>query len=364
MDTSDPGIVFDDQGVCSHCKTYDQRAQKELHYDSAGRQKFGQIVQEIKKNGRNKKYDCLMGVSGGVDSTMVAYNVVKLGLRPLAVHLDNGWDSKLAVGNIERVLKKLNIDLYTYVLDWEEFKDLQLAFLKSSTANCEIPTDHAITSLMYRTAARQGIQYIISGSNVVTEAIMPSSWGYRNKDWRHIRGIHKKFGTVKLRTFPHINLFEWMYYIFVRKIKAIPLLNYIPYVKKDAKELIIRQLGWQDYGSKHFESIYTRFFQAYILPAKFGFEKRRAHLSNLICSGQITRQEALEEMKRSSYPTEEAMKDDKEYVIKKLGIGKMEFERIMSEPAKNFSEYPNNDLLFQKFDFVIQFARRITTCNR
>jgi len=363
MDTTDPKIQFDNDGVCNHCRNYEERAQRELHYDEAGQQKLDRLVNKIKENGKNKEYDCIIGLSGGADSTTVAYRVKKLGLRPLAITVDNGWNPELAESNIENIVKKLDLDLYTYKVDWEEFKDLQLSFLKASVANCEAPTDHVIVALLYHTAAKKGTPYIISGGNIVTEATMPESWGYHPRDWRQIRGIHEKFGKIKLRSFPHLTLFNWVYYTFVKGIKFIPILNYIPYVKKDAKKLIEKELNWKDYGPKHFESIYTRFFQAYILPTKFGFDKRRAHLSTLICSGQMTRQEALEEMKHHPYPTEEMMQQDREYVIKKLGLTEEEFEKIMSQPIKSYKDYPNNAFLYNKLSFFVNLAHKRATHN-
>lgn len=361
MDTSDPEIEFDEKGLCNHCKDYDKRIAKELHYDKAGQEKLREIVNKIKKRGKNKKYDCLIGVSGGTDSTTVLYHLKKLGLRPLAVHLDNGWDSELSVKNIELVLKRLNIDLYTYVLDWEEFKDLQLSFLEASIANAEIPTDHAIVALLYRTAAQRGIKYIISGGNIATEAIMPESWMYDAKDWKIIKSIQKKFGEKKLKSFLHLNLFDCFYYTFIKRIKYIPILNYIRYDKKEAKAILEKELGWRDYGLKHYESIYTRFFQGYILPKKFGIDKRRAHLSTLICSGQITREEALEEMKENPYPDERIMKEDREYVIKKLGLSEEKFEKIMSQPIKSYKDYPNNSLFFSQASIFTKLAKKIIT---
>ena len=362
MDTTDQEIQFDENGVCNHCKQYDERANKELYLDEAGQQKLNRIVNEIKEKGKNKEYDCLTGVSGGVDSTMALYTIKKLGLRPLAIHLDNGWNTELSVRNIEQVVKKLNIDLYTYVLDWEEFKDLHLAFLKSSIANAEIPTDHAIIAILYHMAFKKGIKYIISGGNIVTEAIMPNSWMYDAKDWRLIKNIHKKIGNVKLKSFSPLTLFEWIYYTFVKRIKYIPVLNYIPYVKKDAVQLLKKELGWKPYRHKHYESIYTRFFQGYILPRKFNIDKRKAHLSTLICSGQMTREEALEEMKHDFYPPHE-IQDDKEYVMKKFGLTEEEFEKIMSQPIKTYRDYPNNYILFKKLDFFVKFAKKIATYN-
>lgn len=362
MDTTDPEIQFDENGVCNHCRKYDERASKELYLDETGQQKLDRIINEIKEQGENKEYDCLMGVSGGVDSTFALYKARKLGLRPLAVHLDNGWNTELSVKNIEMLVKKLNVNLFTYVLDWEEFKDLHLSFLKSSISNSEIPTDHAITAILFRMAAEKGIQYIISGSNIVTEAIMPSSWMYDATDWKLIKSIHKKFRKIKLKSFPKLNIFEFTYFIFVKRIKYISLLNYLPYNKKEAMQVLQKELGWKYYGGKHYESIYTRFLQGYILPRKYNIDKRKAHFSTLICSGQMTREEALEEMKNDIYPPI-VMQEDKEYVIKKLGLTEEEFEKIMSQPIQTFKDYPNNNFLFDKFSFLVKLAKKKATYN-
>jgi N-acetyl sugar amidotransferase len=358
MDTTDPLIEFDESGICSHCRKYDRKASIFLRYDENGRKELLQIVEKIKHDGQNKEYDCLMGISGGVDSTTLAYRAKKLGLRPLALHLDNGWDSEMAVSNIETVLRKLDIDLYTYVLNWEEFKDLHLSFLKASVPNSEVPTDHVIAALLYRQASKRKIPYVLSGGNIVTETIMPFSWGYYNVDWKHIKAVHKRFGAVKLKTFIHLSLFDWVYFTFIKGIKFFRLLNYEPYDKRKAKQILIDELGWKDYGGKHYESVYTRFFQGYILPTKFGFDKRRAHLSTLICSGQITRDEALREMQNDPYLSEELKLQDKEYVIKKLGLTKREFEEIMALPPKSYKDYPNNYFLLKKFNWVAELARK------
>lgn len=361
MDTSASEITLDEKGICNFCHYYDERAGKDMHYDEAGKKKLSSIAEKIKEEGKAKKYDCLIGVSGGVDSTTVAYWTKKLGLKPLAVHFDNGWNSELSVSNIENTLKVLGIDLETYVVDWEEFRELQLSFLRASVANCEIPTDHAILTVLYRTAAKYGIKYIITGSNITTEAIMPESWGYDPKDLKHIKAIHREFGKIPLNSYPQLGLIGWLYYTFIKRIKYFAILNYIPYRKKDAKELLRKELGWRDYGGKHYESIYTRFFQGYILPKKFGIDKRRAHLSTLVCSGQITRNEALREMEDSPYLDEKMVDDDKEYVIKKLGLTHEEFNRIMTSPVKSYRDYPNSYFLSKKLDFLVRLVKKIIT---
>ena len=363
MDTSDPGIQFDRNEVCNHCKEYEQRINKEVHYDLAGQERFKRIIDKIKEEGKCKKYDCIIGMSGGIDSTILAYHAKNLGLRPLAVHLDNGWNTALAVNNLKKALKKLGIDLYTYVLDWESFRDLQLSFLKASVANSELPTDHAIISILYHTAAKQNVRYILTGSNTVTEGIFFKGWIYDEKDWKFIKGIHEKFGELKLKNFRHLALCDWIYYIFVKRIKWLPLLNYIPYVKKEVKEFLKKEFDWEDYGEKHYESIYARFLQGYILLTKFGFDRRRAYLSALICSGQITREGALAEMEKKPYPTEEMLKNDKNYIIKKFRLSEDEFERIMISPIKTFKDYSNNSLWFIKMRFLLKLVKKIATHN-
>ncbi|MCJ7463931.1 MAG: N-acetyl sugar amidotransferase [Thermoplasmata archaeon] len=339
MDTSDPDIRFDGDGVCNHCHTYDETVKREVFVGEQGRRLLEDLVVKVKKDGAGKQYDCMIGVSGGVDSTFVAYKVKQLGLRPLAVHLDNGWDSELAVNNIHKTLEKLGIDLYTHVIDWEEFKDLQLAFLKASTPDSEIPTDHAIVSLLYQTADRLRIKYVITGYTARTEGIGTPAWSQGYYDWKYIESLHRQFGTVPLRTFPHMTRKEWLR--FRRKQVWIHILDYVDYVKKDAIKILEHELGWQYYGGKHYESIYTRFFQGYILPRKFGYDKRKFHFSSLICSGEMTREEALEELKKPPYPLE-MQEADKTYVVKKLGITEEEFERIMNLPKKTIYDYPSH----------------------
>ncbi len=362
MDVSDPDITFDENGVCNRCHDYDQRARLELHTDEEGQRRLQALIEKIKSDGKGKEYDCIIGLSGGVDSSTVAHIVVKLGLRPLAVHLDNGWNSELAVSNIERLVKKLNLDLYTLVLDWEMFKDLHLAFLKASVINSEAPTDHAINATLYKLALKRKIRYIISGGNLVTEGILPLSWGYYNMDWKHIKAIHKRFGAQKLKDYPHLTLFQWASYTFVRGVKVVPILNYFEYNKEASKRLLATEYSWRDYGGKHYESVYTRFFQGYILPTKFHIDKRRAHLSSMICSEQINREDALEEMARSPYQPD-MRSEDKAFVIKKLGLTDEEFERIIALSPKSFREYPNNYFWIKNLRGIVSLAKRRASNN-
>lgn len=351
---ADPSIGFDSAGLCSHCQRYDQLIATRTLKGEEARKALDVLVNRIKRAGEGRDYDCLIGVSGGVDSTYVAYLTRQLGLRPLAVHLDNGWDSELAVQNIENVLNRLNIDLYTYVIDWPEFRDLQIAFLKASTPDGEIPSDHAINAILWREAARRGIRFIISGMNFTTESISVPDWSYGHSDWRYIRDVHSRFGRLPLKTYPRFTPLYLAYLTFIRRIRNVSILNYIDYHKQDVMNLLQTELGWIDYGGKHHESIYTRFFQGYVLPRKFSVDKRYGHLSDLINAGQISREAALQEIDRPTYDPE-LQKQDLAYVRKKLGLDEQQFEAIMQAPPKSFRDYRNS------YAFV-QFLRR--TVNR
>jgi len=343
MDTADPDIVFDPNGECNHCTGYFQSEKKFVLSGEEGERALSRIVDQIKKAGQGREYDCILGLSGGADSTYAAYLAKKrYGLRPLAVHMDNGWNLELAVSNIQSILETLEIDLYTYVLDWEEFKDLQLAYLKASVVDIEALTDHAIAAVLYKIAGDRGIRYIISGQNYVTERIMPLSWSHNKNDLVNIRDIHRRFGRIRrLKRFPTLGLYKRIYFRNVKHIKTLPILNYLPYIKKDAKKILAEELNWKDYGHKHYESQFTKFYQAYILPQKFNADKRKAHLSTLICSGQMTRAEALEEMRAELYSAEE-LRRDKEYVLEKLGLSEGEFEDIMNLPPRSHYDYQSD----------------------
>jgi N-acetyl sugar amidotransferase len=342
MDTTDPEIKFTEDGFCNHCTDSLKILSNPPHTLSIieKSKRFDELVQEIKRRGKGKQYDCIIGVSGGIDSTYAAYIVKKAGLRPLAVHLDNGWDAELAVKNIENICKGLDIDLETHVIDWEEFKDIQVSFLKASTPDSEIPSDHAIRAIMYKKATQYGVKYILAGTNAATEAILPVAWSQGNGDWKYIKNVQKRFGQKEIMTFPHMSYLRQVFQVGILKIRWISILDYVDYRKESAKETIIKELNWKDYGGKHHESIYTKFFQTYILPTKFGYDKRRAHLSNLIMSDQITRDEALAKLKEPLY-REAELSMEKEFVLKKLSLAPEEFDKIMKEEPKTIYDYPN-----------------------
>ncbi len=337
MDTSDPEITFNENGVCNYCTDYQERKNRLTLTEDEKPKHLKYMIDFCMKKGKGKKYDCIIGVSGGVDSTYVAYKVKELGLRPLAVHLDNGWDAELAVSNIHNVLKKLNIELYTHVLDWEEFRSLQLAFLKASTPDSEIPSDHAIGALMKDFAVKEDVP-LIWGVNFTSEAILPRVWSQGHMDWGYIKKVNRLFGTQKLKDFPHYSVYKRIYWNRIKRLRTFSLLDYIDYDKEKAKKFLIEELGWRDYGGKHHESIYTKFFQAYILPTKFGFDKRRAHLSSLILAGQISREAALQEIQKPLY-NEKELQEHLVYIPKKLGITQKEFEEIMNTPPRKYEEF-------------------------
>ncbi|NLR90507.1 N-acetyl sugar amidotransferase [Flammeovirga agarivorans] len=358
MDTTDELISFDKDGISNHYFEYQKEKNKTLLDEPLRSQYLEKKVAQIKKDGIKKKYDCLIGLSGGVDSTYVALLVKKLGLRPLAVHLDNGWNSELAVSNIENIVNKLDIDLHTLVIDWNEFKDIQLSYLKASVIDIEVVSDHAIFSSMYKLAKEHNISHVISGTNVVTEFIMPKSWLYHKLDFLNLKDIHNKYGNVKLKTYPTFNIFKYIYYNSFLKLNPFSILNYVDYQKDEVKKIISDELNWRDYGGKHYESIFTKFYQAYILPEKFGIDKRKAHLSTLICSGQITREDAIKELEQPLYLPNE-LENDKEYILKKLGLSNSEFETIMNTPPRSHNDFKSDLPLKKKYMEFLKKTEKI-----
>jgi len=350
---ADPDITFDEKGICNYYYDYLEAEEKLVFKGKEGEEKLNKLVAKIKAEGQGKDYDCLIGLSGGVDSTYVAYLTKKLGLRPLAVHLDNGWNSELAVMNIENIISKLNIDLFTLVINWEEFKDIQLAYLRASVVDIEVVSDHAIFATMYKLAKEKNIGYILSGTNVVTEHIMPHSWLYKKMDFANLKDIHKKYGKLKLKTYPTFDFKKHVYYSALLRLIPISILNYVPYNKAEIKQIITKELSWRDYGGKHYESVFTKFYQAYILPEKFKIDKRKAHLSTLICAGQMTRECALKQLAEPIYPPNE-LKQDKEYVLKKFGLNEAEFDTIMKTPPRRHQDFVTDTHLKERYMRFLQ----------
>jgi len=310
------------------------------------------IITKIKKHGKGKKYDCLVGVSGGRDSSYTLLTAVKLGLRPLAVTFDNGWGTEISINNIKKSVEILSVDLQTVVADWEEMKDIQIAFLKASVCDADAPSDIAIYTVLYETAAKEGIKYIFNGHSFRTEGTSPISWTYM--DPKYVRSVHNKFGKLKkLKTFPLISMSRLVYYIIFKKIKEVRLLEYINYNKETVDIILEEELGWQDYGGHHHENNFTKFFQSYYLPQKFNIDKRKTELSALIRSGQIRREEALYEIQSHPYHYE---KDLIQCVIKKLGLSEKVFEAIYSLPKKTHDDYPTYLPFIKLLKYPIKIA--------
>lgn len=347
MDTSDPDISFDAEGVCNHCRGFDNNIRLNWHPDVNGRQKLDEIVATIKRQGEGKAYDCAIGLSGGVDSSYLAYVARKeLGLRLLAVHVDGGWNSELATKNIENIVRKLDIDLHTYVVDWEEMRDLQRSFLRAGLANQDVPQDHAFFASLYSNAQAYGLRYVLSGGNIATESIMPEEWAYNAMDLRHLEAVHRRFGSIKLSTFPRVSFLRYYFWNrYVKRMRVIRPLNYMPYVKNDAIALLERELGFRYYGGKHFESRFTKWQQLYYRPRKFGYDERRSYLSSMILSGQMQRDEAKQAL-ADDVENERQAEEETDFILKKLSISKEEFKQIMDSPPRTFRDYPSNYMLF------------------
>ncbi len=354
-----PDITFDNHGVCNMCKAYDDISKRHLLLTKNNENALAKLVFELKNNKKNSDYDCIIGLSGGVDSSYVAYKAKELGLRPLIVHLDNGWNSELAVKNIENIVRKLGFDLYTHVINWNEFRDLQLSYFKASVVDIEALTDHAINAILYKIAAKHNVKYILSGENIVTEGRIPPNWAHLKNDLMNIKDIHRNFGKIPIKTFPTLGELKSFYYKRVKRIKTIPLLDYIDFNKNKAKQIIIDELEWRDYGGKHYESVFTRFYQSYILPVKFHADKRKSHYSTLICSGQLTRSEALELMKLPAYDSIK-LKEDKDFVIKKLGLTESEFDIMMKQPIRKHTDFKSIVFYYNILISLKKIVKKIT----
>lgn len=352
----DPAIFFDEKGVCNHCITYKENIERYYFGNEPDLKSFYQIIEQVKEKGRNSKYDVLIGLSGGVDSTYVAYLCWIHGIRALAVHLDNGWNSELSVVNIKNILKVTGFDLYTYVINWQEFRDMQRAYFKAHVVDIEALTDHAISTVLESTAKQHKIKYVFNGSSITTEGRLPESWVHNKSDSINIKDIHKKLGSLPIKTFPLKSI--WNTLLFKPKTKSISILDYYPYHKPEAKKKIIQEFQWRDYGGKHYESVFTRFYQAYILPKKFNIDKRKSHYSTLICANQMTRNEALDLMTEATYVDLKVMQSDYEFVIKKLGFSREEFEIYISTPPVPHLKYKSIMHLYNSLKPYYNFFKK------
>ncbi len=356
MDTSDPDIQFDQEGICNHCRQAEEYLSKYQFTEEQEAANLAAIKEQIRL-AKKGPYDCLVGVSGGVDSSYVVYLAWKMGLNPLCVHFDNGWNSNIAVSNIHKMIAQCGFDLQTYVIDWNEFRDLQRAFFKAGVVDIEMLTDHAITAIMFGLAKKNKLKYILSGTNYSTEHGLPASWVWRKQDLTNIKHIHQQFGSIRrLKHYPTLSSWKFM---LLRNFKLgfryIEILNQVNYSKNKAISTLSEQFGWQNYGGKHYESVFTKFYQAYYLPEKFGFDKRKVHLSAQIRNGEIAREEAINVLSQPPVSGPE-FEEEKAYVLKKLGFSEKEFDDIMSSPVREHTYYPSDEKWRQLW---LSFKKRV-----
>ena len=359
MDTSDPQITFDGDGVCNHCRKADGILAGLRRTPEASERALADLASRIKAAGAGNEYDSVLGLSGGVDSSYAAVLARQMGLRPLAVHFDNGWNAELAVENIRRVVEGCGFDLMTYVIDWPEFRDLQRAFLKSSVIDTEMITDHAIIAAVAHLAEEHRIRWVLSGNNLATEHGLPVAWVWDKGDWTNIEAIHARHGTVPLKTFPHQTRRRWLAIRLLRRgFRVADPLNLVPYRRDEAAATLAREFGWRDYGGKHHESVFTRFYQSYILPTKFGVDKRRAHLSARIRNGELTRDDAIRILAEPLY-TPDALATERDFVLKKLGFSEAEFDEILAAPPRRHDDYPSDRRLMDLLRLVNRPVRAV-----
>jgi N-acetyl sugar amidotransferase len=351
-------ICFDNKGVCNFCHTHDTFI--ELHPNNKNQSELlDKIIVKLKSEGKNKEYDCIIGLSGGVDSTYLLYWAVQRGLRPLAVSFDNGWNTEIAVSNIRKATTKLGVDLHTIIADWEEMKELQRAFLEASVSDADAPTDYAIYSLFYREAIKFGVKYSLNGHSFRAEGSVPKSWSYF--DGRYVKSVLRKFYPGRrIKSFPIMSMTSFIYYVIFRRIRDVRVFDYIPYDKEDARLIITRELDWVDYGGHHHENIFTRWFQSYYLPKKFNIDKRKVELSAQIRTGTISREQGLSIVEKT-YPY---LEDDVKYVTKKLGYSKPEMNAIMNAPTYSYQDYPTYIGLIKRFRVFIKIAASLNLVPR
>lgn len=348
MDTSDSAIIFDENGVCDHCRDFEENIKPHWHTDDCGRAQLETSIDEVRKAGKGRDFDCLLGLSGGLDSSYMLHLLVKeFGLRPLVFHVDGGWNSDLAVNNIQMLVEKLNLDLFTEVIDWEDMRDFQLAFFKSGISQIDIPQDHAFVATLYKFANKYNVKHIMNGGNLSTECVRnPLEWLYYGTDMWMINDIRKQFCTRPLNNYPFSSvLFHKFYLRYLRGVKVVRPLNYMPYTKEIAINTLRDEYGWRAYPQKHFESRFTKFFEGYWMPTRFGYDTRKVQFSSLILTGQMTREEALEKLRAPAYDPN-TIDDEFAYIAKKLGIGVEELTHYHQMPLKSYKDYRNQEALF------------------
>ena len=348
MDNTDVNIIFDEKGVCDHCNSFHNELKPTWHTDERGKQELEKIIATIKHHGKKHDFDCIMGMSGGADSSYMLHLVVReFGLRPLVFHVDGGWNSQIAVHNINVMINKLSLDLYTEVINWEEMKDFQLAYFKSGLPNIDVPQDHAFVATLYNFAAKYDIKYILNGGNYSTECVRnPLSWLYYGTDMSQINYIRKHFSTIPWKTYPFSSVLRHKFYLrYIKGVEVVKPLNYRPYIKADAMEFLQQEYGWKPYPQKHFESRFTRFYEGYWLPKRFGYDTRKVQYSSLILTGQMTREEALEKLAKPALSDDE-VRQEFEYIATKLDISTDELQSYLDMPLKSHQDYPNQEWLF------------------
>lgn len=357
MDQTANDIVFDSKGICNYCKEFELKKSKYLAVDSNDLNKrLMSLINKVKIDGKGKKYDCIVGLSGGVDSSWALVKAVRLGLRPLAVHMDSGWNSELAQNNIENLVRNLGVDLYTHVIEWTEIRGLMNCFFKADVIDVEVLYDNAMLAVNYSLAAKYNLKYILAGTNIATEGIdIPSNWNWYKSDKKNIKGISKAFNGPRLKTFPSISTLQTMKYVVLNRIKWISFLDYLDYKKYEALEVLKKEFNYKPYPHKHYESVFTRFYQGYILPYKFGVDKRLPHLSSLIMTGELTRDEALVQADGIAYPSEREMEEDRLYFIKKMEWSEEDFKNYMNRPEIKHDHYPSERKLYE---FLLKTYRK------
>ena len=352
MDTSDPEIRFDDAGYCNHCSDALDQMDDVWRRGEDGERTFTAKIEEIREH-RRGEFDSILGLSGGVDSSYLAHAAVSRGLKPLVVHIDAGWNSEIAVANVHSLVSKLGLELVTQVIPWDEMRDLQLAYLRAGVANQDTPQDHSLFAGLLRLAAKHRVKYVLNGWNFASESILPPAWGYSARDGKQLRAIHSRFGSKPLKDFPVLTYRRYyIEYLGRRQLKLVQPLNWLAYDPLEARALLERELGWRDYGGKHTESRWTKFFQHYYLPTYFGYDKRRAHLSSLIVAGQLKRDEAMVTMEHEPYDPHE-VEIEKDFIARKLGVSLEEFNALLAGKKHSWSDYPNDE----KFDRLVRDPR-------
>lgn len=347
MDTSDPDIIFDAKGYCNHCTNYLDTLSKHAYKPKISKNQWEAILNNVKNKANNKKYHCVVGISGGVDSCYVAHLCKEYGLNPLLLHINNGWNTEISEQNVQKIVDHLGFDYIEYKLDWDEFRKIQIAFLKSSIVDLEMPTDIAIAAVNYKIAVKYNIPFIFSGGNFAGEGILPLQWGYHvYLDTKLYKYIVKKYGKIKIKKIPKVGLYGSFYYKFIKGIKTYYPLNYIEYNKDLIKEFLTENYGWESYGGKHHESKITAFLQSYLMPTKYNMDYRRATLSSHICAGIISREKALEMLQNPIY-IESQVENDKKFIANKLEISIEKFNSYLALPPKTFKDFPNSKWLIE-----------------